>query len=206
MQSIVDLCSEYALENDLIFNSLKSFGVAFLPRKFQLSDVPTLTLNHNQIRFVDSVKYLGIILSSTLNDDDDIARQVRLYCCANMLKYRFFRCYRVVKNHLFRSYCTSFYSSQLWCKYSKSAMYRLRVTYNDSYRIFHNLPRWTSARLSQIECHINTFASFLRKSTFSFIQRCQKSSTNLINSLMTSGCIYESIFYANYNNLLFAFS
>ena len=36
-------------------------------------------------------------------------------------------------------------------------------------RILHNLPRWTSARLSQIECHINTFDAILRKNTFSFI-------------------------------------
>ena len=83
----------------------------FLPRKFQLFGCPTPTLNHNKIRFVNSVKYLGVYLSklSTLNDDD-IARQVR--CCANMLKYRFYRCSRIVKN-LFRSYCTSFYSSQM---------------------------------------------------------------------------------------------
>ena len=119
--------AQHAQENDLIFNCQKSFGVTFLSRKFELSGVPTLTLNHNQIRFVDSVKYSGIYLSSTLNDDDT-ARQVRyMHCCANMLSYRFFRSSRVVKNHLLRSYCTSFYSSQLWCKYSKRAMYRLGV-------------------------------------------------------------------------------
>ena len=123
-----------------------------------------------------------------------------------MLKYRFYRCSRIVKNNLFRSYCTSFYSSQLWCKYSKNAIYRLRVAYNDSYRILHNLPRWTSTRLSQIECHINTFDAISRKTTFSFIQRCKSSSNNLINSLMTSGCFYESNFNVNYNNLLFAFA
>ena len=70
LQSIVDSCFEYALESDLVLNSQKSFGVAFLPRKFQLSGVSTLTLNHDQIRFVDSVKYFGIYLSSTLNDND----------------------------------------------------------------------------------------------------------------------------------------
>ena len=43
-------------------------------------------------------------------------------------------------------------------------------------------------------------------STFSFIKRCQSSFNNLINSLMTSGCFYESNFYVNYNNLLFAFA
>ena len=129
-----------------------------------------------------------------------------MYCCANMLRYRFHRCSRMVKNNLFRSYCTAFYSSQLWCKYSKNAIYRLRVAYNDSFRILHNLPRWTSVRLSQIECHINTFDAILRKTTFSFIQRCQRSSNNLINSLMTSAGFYESNFYVNYNNLLFAFA
>ena len=47
------------------------------------------------------------------------------------------------------------------------------------------------ARLSQIECHINTFDAILRKTAFSFIQRCQSSSNNLINSLTTPGCFYE---------------
>ena len=78
--------------------------------------------------------------------------------------------------------------------YSKNAIYWLRVAYNDSYCILHNLPRWISARLSQIECHINTFDAISRKTRFSFIQRCQSSSNNLINSLMTSGCFYESNF------------
>ena len=33
---------------------------------------------------------MGVYWSSTLNDDHDIARQVRYsYCCANILKYRF---------------------------------------------------------------------------------------------------------------------
>ena len=88
----------------------------FLPRKFQQFGCPTLTLNHNKIRFVVHVKYLVVYLSSTLNDDDGIARQIRyIYCCTNMLKYRSYRCSRIIKkNNLFRSYCTLFYSSQLW--------------------------------------------------------------------------------------------
>ena len=119
-------------------------GVVFLPRKFQLFRCPTLILNRNKIRFVDSVKCLGVYLSSTLNDD--IARQVRNMCCsANMLEYQFYGYYRIVKNNLSRPYCTSFYSSQLWCTHSKNVIYWLHVAYNDSYRILHNLPRWTSA-------------------------------------------------------------
>ena len=106
---MVNVCSKFSLENALVFHCKNSFDVVFLLRKFQLFGCPTLTLNHNKIKFVDSVKYLGVCLSSTLNDDDDIAKQVRyMYCRANMLKYRFYRCSRIVKNNLFRFYCTSF--------------------------------------------------------------------------------------------------
>ena len=53
----------------------------FSPRKFQLFGSPTLTVNHNKIRFVDSVKYFGVY---------DIARQVRYrYCWVNKLKIDF---------------------------------------------------------------------------------------------------------------------
>ena len=57
LQSIVNKCSKFALKNDLVFNCKKSFGVMFLPRKFQLFGCPTLILNHNKIRFVNSVKF-----------------------------------------------------------------------------------------------------------------------------------------------------
>ena len=46
------------------------------------------------------------------------------------------------------------------------------------------------------------FDAIFRKTSFSFIQRWQKSSNDLINSLMTSGCFYESNFYVKYNSLL----
>ena len=71
--------------------------------------------------------------------------------------------------------------------------HNLSTAYNDRYRILHNLPPWTRARLSQIECHINTYKAILRK-TIAF-QRCQRTSYNLINSLMISGCFFESNFF-----------
>ena len=56
--SIINVCSKLPLKNDLVFNCKKSFNVMFLPRKFQLFGCPTPTLNHNNIRFVGSVKFL----------------------------------------------------------------------------------------------------------------------------------------------------
>ena len=147
LQSIVNVCSKFVLQKDLVFNCKKSFGVIFLPRKLLRFGCPTLTLNHNKIRFVNSVKYLGVYLSCTLNDDDNIERQVRyMHCQANMLKYRFYRCSRFVKNNLFRSFRNLLRFTQV--SYGVSILYRLCVAYNHSYRVSHNLHRWTSARLS----------------------------------------------------------
>ena len=43
--------------------------------------------------------YLGVSISSDLCDDTDIARQASyLYCAANKLKTRFFKCSIEVKN------------------------------------------------------------------------------------------------------------
>ena len=116
-----------------------------------------------------------------------------MYCCANMLKYRFCRCSRIVKNNfdlvVLPFTQVNYAVSILKLRYIGFVLLIMIVTV-----FLHNLHRWTSARLSQIECHINTFDAILRKTTFSFIKRCQSSSNNLINSLTTSGCFYESNF------------
>ena len=73
------------------------------------------------------------------------------------LKTRFFKCLIEVKNILFRAHCMCFYASQQWCNYSTSAINRLKVAYNDAYRILHGMPRYHSARESQIYYNIDSF-------------------------------------------------
>ena len=51
----------------------------------------------------------------------------------------------------------SFYASQLWCNYSTAAIYRLKVAYNDAYRILHGMTRYHSAKASQIYYNIDSF-------------------------------------------------
>ena len=97
-----------------------------------------MNIDGQKIKFVNNVVYLGVSISSDLCDDTDDARQARyLYCAANKLKTRFFKGSIEVKNILFRAHCMCFYASQLWCNYSTSAINRLKVAYNDAYRILH---------------------------------------------------------------------
>ena len=103
----MDACSEFAAKNDIIFDCEKSLGILFAPLGKKFYGTPQLTLISNKIDFVESVKYLGVHICNSLTDDDDIARQVQsLYCYANMLKHRFFRCTTTVTNLPFRAYCS----------------------------------------------------------------------------------------------------
>ena len=125
-----------------------------------------MNINGQKIKFVNNVVYLGVSISSDLCDDTDIARQARyLYCAAKKLKTRFFKCSIEVKNILFRGHCMCFYASQLWCNYSTSAIYRLKVACNDAYGILHGMTRYHSARASQIYYNIDSFYALQRKIT-----------------------------------------
>ena len=146
LQDLLNVCSNYAVEHDITFNSSKSVGVLFLLKYLSLSNVPKVFLCNNVLKFKNNVKYLGVFLSNNLKDDDDICRQVRyLYGKSYQLKATFLKCSRIIKNILFNYHCTLFYASHLLSKYLCSSLNHLRVAYSDSFRLIHRLKRNVSA-------------------------------------------------------------
>ena len=82
-----------------------------------------------------------------MKDDLDIKRQCRqLYAQGNALARRFHMCSDIVKVTMFRSYCSSLYTSQLWWKYKVNSIRKLLyVAYNNAFRMIFILPRDCSA-------------------------------------------------------------
>ena len=78
---------------------------------------------------------------------------------------RFSKCSLEVKNYLFKHFCMPFYGSHLRCNYRKNSFSRLRVAYNDSYKILHHIhiPRCVSARNHQVQSNIDTLDALIRK-------------------------------------------
>ena len=95
------------------FNATKSMTMVFMPHETArrvLSTFPNFTLSGVPLNVVDSCKYLGHIISSVNDDNQDIARQMRLlYARANMLIRKFSKSSRDVKLCLFRAYLWSPY-------------------------------------------------------------------------------------------------
>ncbi len=136
------------------------------------SNFPSFVLADQVLGVVSKFRYLGHIIRDDLCDDDDIQRQCcKLYAQANMLARKFSKCTDDVKIALFRSYCTSLYTAQLWCRYSAAKMKKIQVAYNDAFRILLKHPRWTSASHMFVSSDMPTFHAVLRKVIFSFICR-----------------------------------
>ena len=92
--------------------------LSILTRDNKMKDIhiPNFLLNNVLLTRVTKYKYLGHCISDDLSDDDDMARQYRqIYAQGNALLRNFFRCTESVKITLFRSFCTSLYTCELWC-------------------------------------------------------------------------------------------
>ena len=91
LQKLINICYDFGLQNNLTFNSSKSFCMVFKPRLYKLS-CPTFHMNNEKLDYIDSIKYLGFTFSSDKKDDNDMLRQMRiLYTKSNRL-LRLFHC------------------------------------------------------------------------------------------------------------------
>ena len=81
---------------------------------FRKCAIPVFRIGDRVLEECVSYKYLGCFITNTLNDDRDIDRQCRyFYAKGNSLVRKFYKCSDVVKVALFKSYCSSLYSSFL---------------------------------------------------------------------------------------------
>ena len=109
MNDLLNLCYEFSLSNDIIFNPTKSQCMVFKPNRFKLY-CPAVYLNGNIIDYVEKTKYLGYMFTNDKQDDVEMLRQLRLlYMRSNKIIRMFYFCTIDVKLELFRSFCTSFY-------------------------------------------------------------------------------------------------
>ena len=144
---LLHVCGKYGLEHDIRFNSKKSGVIIFRNSFVKDFSYPSFVMNGESIKEVPFVKYLGHVISADMKDDLDIMRQCRqLYAQGNALARRFHMCSDNVKVTIFRSYCSSLYTSQLWWKYKVNSIRKLYVvSYNNAFRMLFMLPRDCSA-------------------------------------------------------------
>jgi len=106
LQCLLHICGYYTAEHKLAFNCNKTIGVISAPKIIKNHVPSNVFLNGVCVQFFEQVKYLGVLLNSTLKDDDGIQRQVKvisLYYAANKFRGTFDHCFPTVQNTLYRA-------------------------------------------------------------------------------------------------------
>ena len=180
LQKLINICYDYSMQNNLSFNSSKSFCMVFKPRLYKLSS-PSLYMSTEKLEYTNSTKYLGFTFSSDKKDDNDMLRQLRILYTKSNIILRLFNCCSIdVKLTLFRSYCACFCCPYLWTHYKKSTHSKLRVAFNNVYRRILKLPPRSSASTMYTVNHIDSFEVLVRKRVAGFIERLKDSNNSII--------------------------
>ena len=63
---------KYGVDHDILYNPIKSKYMTILPGGYRLK-IPSVKLNSIELVYTNCIKYLGVLLSSKLDDNADIA-------------------------------------------------------------------------------------------------------------------------------------
>ena len=166
---------------------------------------PSFLMNGESIKEVPFVKYLGHVISADMKDDLDIMRQCRqLYAQGNALALVFIiMCSGTVKVTIFRSYCSSLYTSQLLWKYKVNSIRKLYVAYNNAFRMLLMLPRDCSASGMFAVHNVMSCSALVRKLVFGFYKIVKASQNSIVQAICASDIWWKSSIRANWNKLLY---
>ena len=135
LQHLLNICSDYCERHDLTFNAKKSMCMYFSTSINKHCGLPVIYLGNCECHFVNEVKYLGVMIHSSMKTTIDVTRQTRkFYMQANLLLHNFRHCSDDVKCSLFQTYCTNMYCCQLWFNSTKSSINKLSTSYNSVLR------------------------------------------------------------------------
>ena len=184
LRSLVSICEIFATEHDITYNTKKTECMYLRPPMSSFSINPIVYLCGKRLAFVKQFKYLGHLITDNLFDDLDIKRQYRSLCIrANMLRRNFYMCSHETKLTLFKSYCMSLYTAELWCRFTKTEMTKLTVCYNNSLRWFLRYPKYCSASAMFVSNEVKSFPEVQRSIIYSFICRLNNSQNILLQHI-----------------------
>ena len=193
LRALIAVCEQYGISHDIRFNHKKS--AIMICRGHYMKNVypPLYTLNGEVIKEVDSVRYLGHIISSNGKDDKDIMRQCQqLYARGNVLLRKFHMCSMDVKVKLFNTYCSPMYTAQLWWNHTVYSFHRLNVCYNNILRRLLRRPRYCSASGLFAECGIPNCKAVIRSLIYKFMSRLNESTNDVILAILSSDIRWTS--------------
>ena len=184
LQKLINCCVHYGHLLDIRFNEAKTKTMHVYSSSDKKCKVPfpDMLMNASYIEQVSCYKYLGCYITSELNDDKDILRQISSnYAKGNMLLRNFRLCSTEVKKTLFKSYLCNMYCSTLWSSYTKRCYSKL-TSYNNAFRFLLDYPMYCSASQMFVENSVKSFKEINRVLILGISNRIYTSENALLNA------------------------
>ena len=204
LAELIKCCERYGIEHSIIFNVNKCAIMNFKSECMPKLNIPEFQLNREVISVFNDFKYLGHILSSSMKDDKDIERQRRkLFIQGNTLIRKFYMCSIDVKIELFRSYCSSMYTSQLWARYTGNAIRKLYTAYHNSLKILIGVSTREENSPICADLNVKSCPALIRNLISKFMTRLNASENDIITAICRSSCYYTSPMWKHWRQLLY---
>jgi hypothetical protein len=140
LNKMLGICSQYASENDIIFNAKKTLCIKF---GGLISNYEHVIFNNVEIAWCDTVKHLGNIINVNLTNIDDCRLKSSIFIGnVNKLISNFGIVQPFILSNLFKSYCSSMYGSQLWY-FNTHCFNQFCIYWNKAIRRIFKLPNRT---------------------------------------------------------------
>ncbi len=150
-----------------------------------------------------SYQYLGHFITNDGKDNKDILRQCRsIYAKGNNLIRNFYKCSVPIKALLFKTYCSSLYTAQLWSHFTLSVYKKLSVAYHSVFKKMLNLPRWASNSATFVTNNVPSFQEIIRRNVFSFYTRCAECDNKLVTNALSNEHSDDSTLLKRWHALL----
>ena len=197
-------CQQYGIEFDILYNPLKSAVMFYKPKFMSKIEMPVFKLNNEDIKVVHEYSYLGHILSDDMSDDLDILRQrKKIFAQGNNLKRKFYMCTIDVKLTLFRSYCASLYTAQLWVRYTKTAINKLYIAYHNMMKLLVGVAKWEHTRPICIDLNIPYCPALIRNIVYKFMGRLTESLNVYVKAICDMSIFHTSYIWKHWRSLLY---
>ena len=187
LQRLLDVCGNYALEHDIIYNTDKSYCMISWPKRFLFKFVPSFTLQNDCLKYKSVYKYLGVLINEKMTDDDEICKRMRnIYGTGNMVARKFAKCNISCKISMFKTFLSQIYACSLWSSYKVATYCKVKVSHNDVFRALLNVPRYESASAQFVSHNVPNLDVILRASYYSLMSRVKRSANSIVSALVTS--------------------
>ena len=135
---------------------------------------------------MQEVKYLGVLLNSSMKTSIDVSRQTRkFYAQANMLLLNFRYCGREVKCMLLNHFAPICIAALYGLIPHHPSSKKLKSSYNSVLRRLLCIRMPYSASEMYVSCGTPSFYKLLRKCIFDFFERISKNTNSIIEACLS---------------------